>query len=72
MMKIRRLLISCLLDALLGDPLWLPHPVRIIGRAVKFSERLSSHFVKSQRGELITGALVSTFITAAAYTSTHL
>jgi adenosylcobinamide-phosphate synthase len=34
------LLLAFFLDAVIGDPRWLPHPVRIIGKAVHRSERL--------------------------------
>lgn len=36
-----QILIAILLDQLLGDPRWLPHPVRIIGAACHWCERLT-------------------------------
>jgi adenosylcobinamide-phosphate synthase len=33
------LLLACLLDALVGDPRWLPHPVRLMGRCAAWYER---------------------------------
>ena len=36
-----QILIAILLDQLLGDPRWLPHPVRIIGAACNGCERLT-------------------------------
>jgi adenosylcobinamide-phosphate synthase len=36
-----QILIAILLDQLLGDPRWLPHPVRIIGAACSGVERMS-------------------------------
>jgi adenosylcobinamide-phosphate synthase len=36
-----QILIAILLDQLLGDPRWLPHPVRIIGAACAGCERLT-------------------------------
>jgi adenosylcobinamide-phosphate synthase len=36
-----QILIAILLDQLLGDPRWLPHPVRIIGAACTGCERLT-------------------------------
>jgi len=36
-----QILIAILLDQLLGDPRWLPHPVRIIGIACLWGERLT-------------------------------
>ena len=36
-----QILIAILLDQLLGDPRWLPHPVRIIGAACAGCERIT-------------------------------
>ena len=36
-----QILIAILLDQLLGDPRWLPHPVRVIGAACVWCERLA-------------------------------
>ncbi len=33
------LLLACTLDAILGDPRWLPHPVRLMGRVIVGYER---------------------------------
>lgn len=33
------LLLACLLDAVVGDPRWLPHPVRLMGRCAAWYER---------------------------------
>lgn len=39
------LLAGCVLDWLLGDPLWIPHPVRLMGRMIAAAEsRLRRHF----------------------------
>lgn len=59
------------LDLCLGDPLWLPHPIRAMGKLIACTEKkLRSLFPKSMRGELAAGAfLVLTVIvvTLAAY-----
>jgi len=34
------LMLAFFLDLAIGDPLWLPHPVRMIGRAIVYMERL--------------------------------
>jgi adenosylcobinamide-phosphate synthase len=49
------------LDLVLGDPLWIPHPVRLIGRAVSFGEaRLRTGEPRADlwRGALLTSAVV--------------
>ncbi len=34
------LLAGFLLDTILGDPLWLPHPIRLFGNAISFCDKL--------------------------------
>ena len=31
--------VALLLDVIVGDPAWLPHPVQLIGKAIEFGER---------------------------------
>ena len=39
------------LDLILGDPLWLPHPVRLIGKLISWLEKpLRAVFPKSKKG----------------------
>ena len=40
-MHVQALLAGALLDLILGDPEWFPHPVRLIGRFIAFAERLA-------------------------------
>ncbi len=32
--------IAFVLDILIGDPKWLPHPVRIMGRCIEYLEKV--------------------------------
>ena len=49
-------LLGFLIDLILGDPYWMPHPVIYIGKAITFLEkRLRAIFPKSEEGELIAG-----------------
>ena len=49
-----------LLDALLGDPAWLPHPVVLMGRCISALEKhLRTALPKTPRGELAGGAAVA-------------
>lgn len=41
--------IALTLDCVLGDPRWLPHPVRIVGRTAQVLERPLRRLVRSQR-----------------------
>lgn len=49
-----------LLDALFGDPAWLPHPVVLMGRCISVLEKhLRTALPKTPRGELAGGAAVA-------------
>ena len=49
-----------LLDALFGDPTWLPHPVVLMGRCISALEKhLRTALPKTPRGELVGGAAVA-------------
>ncbi len=48
------------LDALFGDPAWLPHPVVYMGKAISALEkRLRPRLPKTPQGELLGGAIVA-------------
>lgn len=54
------LLIGFLLDTLLGDPRWLPHPIRIFGRSISFlTEKLNSGKCRKAKGALMAIFLIS-------------
>jgi adenosylcobinamide-phosphate synthase len=54
------LLIGFLLDTLLGDPLWLPHPIRIFGHSINyFSGKLNSGKHRKAKGALMAIFLIS-------------
>ena len=57
------LLIGFLLDCLLGDPLWLPHPIRLFGNSIYFfTERLNSGRHRKAKGAAMAiGLIVVTF-----------
>lgn len=46
------------LDLLLGDPRWLPHPVRWMGRGISFLERILRSILKGARAERAGGVLL--------------
>ena len=48
------------LDALFGDPAWLPHPVVYMGKAIsKLEKLLRPRLPKTPQGELLGGAIVA-------------
>ena len=52
--------IAFILDIMIGDPRWLPHPVRIIGRCVEYLEKVLRSIFVSERvaGVFLTGIIV--------------
>lgn len=53
------------LDLLLGDPHWLPHPVRLMGLLISGGERLLRRiFPRTSRGELAAGAILAVLVPA--------
>lgn len=68
------LLIVCafLIDLLIGDPPHLPHPVRIIGKAVSMSEGIVRKFSKTHFQELIGGMIIVAGIASGTFIFTYL
>ena len=61
-MRASTLTASYVLDWVLGDPEFLPHPVRIIGRAIKSGERSLRRVGEGPRTEFIGGALLTSAV----------
>ncbi len=53
------------LDWLIGDPVWLPHPVRWMGLMIRAGERLLRRFAHTPRGEFVAGLLLTTVVVGA-------
>ncbi len=55
--------IGFILDLILGDPQWLPHPIRMIGWFISKGEKLLRKvFPKSNKGEFMAGAVLAIII----------
>ena len=53
-------ILSFLLDLLLGDPAWMPHPVVYMGKVISWSEkRLRTRFPATEKGEFRAGLLLA-------------
>ena len=47
------------LDAIFGDPAWLPHPVVYMGKVISWLEKfLRARLPKTPQGELLGGAVL--------------
>lgn len=56
--------VGFLLDKLLGDPLWLPHPIVAFGRAISFFERKMNH----GKHLILKGAVATLVLTTITFT----
>ncbi len=61
------LLLACTLDALLGDPRWLPHPVRLMGGTIAWFEQGVRRVVANRTGELVAGIVLAVGLPAVSY-----
>ena len=60
MMTVWAVLGGFVLDAIFGDPAWLPHPVVYMGKAISRLEKfLRSRLPKTPQGELLGGAVLT-------------
>ena len=72
-MRLDTLTASYLLDWVLGDPESLPHPVRLIGHAIQTGERRLRRMSDRPESELISGALLTSFLVlGSAYAASRL
>lgn len=55
-------------DLLLGDPPWLPHPIRVIGRAIERGEGVLRRLLPFER---LSGVLLTLFIVLGTYIATY-
>jgi adenosylcobinamide-phosphate synthase len=55
---------SYALDWLIGDPEWMPHPVRTIGWTIRNGERIIRRLDSGKRWELVAGCILAVFVTA--------
>jgi adenosylcobinamide-phosphate synthase len=60
--------IAFILDILIGDPRWLPHPVRIIGRCVELLEKVLRRVFASER---LAGVFLAGITVAGTYLLTY-
>ena len=59
-----------LFDWIAGDPEWLPHPVRLIGKSIEGGERLLRRPGQTPAAEFVAGGTLTFALVAAAYIGT--
>lgn len=70
-MKRSHLLAASALDWALGDPQCLPHPVRLMGKAISAGERLLYNGVNSPARNFAAGAALTSAVVAISYAGTR-
>jgi len=58
---------ACLLDAVLGDPRWLPHPVRVMGVVIAWCDDRIRPLLQSQGTQRAAGILLALSLPTLAY-----
>lgn len=54
------MVLGFVLDLIFGDPMWLPHPIRLIGNTISKGEKVTRKIFKEK--EFIAGMLLSIFV----------
>lgn len=63
------LLLACMLDVVLGDPCWLPHPVRLMGRVIAWYDSRVRSVAHGPMGERAAGIALALGLPALSYTA---
>ncbi|TMB95547.1 MAG: cobalamin biosynthesis protein CobD [Chloroflexi bacterium] len=66
-MTVGVLVLACALDAAVGDPRWLPHPVRLMGRVIAGYECRMRRIVSHRAGELAAGLVLAVGLPAVSF-----
>ena len=63
----KELITAYFLDLIIGDPYWLPHPVRTIGKIIEYLERILRKNNQNQRAEKIKGIFLTVITVGLSY-----
>ena len=63
----KELITAYILDLIVGDPHWLPHPVRIIGKVIEYLARVLRKNNQNQRAEKIKGIFLTVITVGLSY-----
>ena len=67
MLILAPVLAGCALDIMFGDPRRIPHPVRLMGRAIAEGEKQLRKFCTGKKSEYVCGGVLCLFVTAASF-----
>jgi adenosylcobinamide-phosphate synthase len=70
MTRARVIAAACLLDWVVGDPEWFPHPVRWMGRCTQLAESLLLRPEQTARVQFLKGAALTAGLVGASYLAT--
>jgi adenosylcobinamide-phosphate synthase len=68
-MTVEELVLACVLDVIVGDPRGLPHPVRLMGRAVTWYEKTIRGGIRRPEGLRIVGIALALGLPVISYTA---
>ncbi|MES4787224.1 MAG: adenosylcobinamide-phosphate synthase, partial [Nitrospiraceae bacterium] len=57
----------CGLDAMLGDPRWLPHPVRLMGKVIAGYDQRARRIVRSPSAQRAAGIVLAVGLPTISY-----
>ena len=63
----KELITAYILDLIVGDPHWLSHPVRIIGKVIEYLARVLRKNNQNQRAEKIKGIFLTVITVGLSY-----
>ncbi|OQY39434.1 cobalamin biosynthesis protein CobD [Candidatus Atribacteria bacterium 4572_76] len=63
----KEIITAYFLDLIIGDPYWLPHPVRTIGKIIKYLERVLRKNNQNQRVEKVKGIILTAITVGLSY-----
>jgi cobalamin biosynthesis protein CobD/CbiB len=65
------LALACAVDSIMGDPRWLPHPVRLIGTLITYGEGILRKCAHDPFSERIAGIVLTSVIVSLTYGITY-
>lgn len=67
-----KVIVAYIIDLVIGDPYWLPHPVIVIGKVIQWLEQALRRLAKSALGLRLAGIVLVFFVVGSSYVATLL